>query len=190
MSHKTHLILVKHSLPEIVENIPAREWKLSVEGRKRARNLAERLFQYKPEILISSDELKARETAGIVGESLGLKYLVAAGLHEHDRSNSPFYDGLKFQVLVKKFFDKPEILVFGRETANQALSRFSKSIHSVIKFHNDKNIVVVSHGTVISLFISQLTGTPGYDLWMELGLPSFVEIDMQSNSLLKIENII
>ena len=37
------LILVKHSLPEIDPSVPANEWRLSCEGRRRARKLGERL---------------------------------------------------------------------------------------------------------------------------------------------------
>jgi broad specificity phosphatase PhoE len=56
------LILVKHSLPEIVENLSAREWKLSDEGRIRAQQLAERLIPFRPDYRISSVEPKAKET--------------------------------------------------------------------------------------------------------------------------------
>ena len=47
-----YLILVKHSLPEIAENVPAHEWKLSEEGRVRARRLAERLINFNRLIFI------------------------------------------------------------------------------------------------------------------------------------------
>ncbi len=42
------LILVKHSLPEIVPALPANEWRLSEGGRPRCRVLAERLAAYSP----------------------------------------------------------------------------------------------------------------------------------------------
>jgi hypothetical protein len=33
-------------------------------------------------------------------------------------------------------------------------------------------------------------GSPGFLLWKELGLPSFVVIDMQANTLIDKENIV
>ena len=48
------LILVKHSLPEIVENVPAREWKLSAEGQARCKKLAISLAKFQPDQIISS----------------------------------------------------------------------------------------------------------------------------------------
>lgn len=184
------LILVKHSLPKIVEDVPAREWELSEKGRALAEILADRLRQYQPEIIISSNEPKARQTAEIISANLGgVAFRVENGLHEHDRNHSPFYSQETFQSLVREFFTKPDVLVFGDETANQALIRFRDSINAILPSHANKNLVVVSHGTVISLFVSWLTGMDGYLLWKELGLPSFVVLDVQSKSLLKTENI-
>jgi len=183
------LILVKHSLPEIVENIPAREWVLSDEGRSRARKLAKKLKSYHPEIIISSMEPKAQQTAEIISEGLGLQFAMMNGIHEHDRSGVPFHSKDKFQILVRRLFEKPNMLIFGNETGAKALGRFRKSVQTILESHKGKNLVIVSHGTVISLFVSWLTGMDGYQLWKELGLPSFVVLDMLNQQLLKIENI-
>jgi broad specificity phosphatase PhoE len=184
------LILVKHSLPEIVEDIPARAWTLSEEGRERARKLAELLFPYKPEILLSSVEPKAQETAWILGKELGLSVQSSDGLHEHDRSTSLYYTKGEFARRVQEFIEKPDMLAFGNETANQALTRFREAVEMALKVHKDKIVVIVSHGTVISLFVSWLTGSNGFSIWQTLGLPSFVALDMESRTLLKTENLL
>ncbi len=183
------LILIKHSLPEIVDGISAREWKLSEEGQSRAKQLAKQLTEYQPDVMISSVEPKAQETAEILAEYFGLQNQTFEGLHEHDRSNSPFYGKEEFQVLVQQFFAEPEALIFGIETANQALERFERAIQSVLNTYENKTIFIVAHGTVISLFVSKLTGCDGYALWQELDLPSFVVLDVQSKVLLKTENL-
>lgn len=183
------LILVKHSLPEIVENMSAKEWKLSSEGRARARRLAEKLKPYQPEIIVSSVEPKALQTARILADHFYLEFAEADGLHEHDRSGVPFYSRNKFQSFVRKLFDEPRSQVFGNETRIQALERFRKAVESILESHKGKNVMVVSHGTVISLFVAWLIGVDGYLLLKKLGLPSFVVLDMQSKTLLKTENI-
>ncbi len=189
MSLAKHLILVKHSLPEILEAVPAREWHLSEDGRMRARALAGKLIRYQPEIIISSVEPKAQETANIIAENLGLEFSVVAGLHEHDRSGSPYFSKAEFQNLVQELFMQPNEFAFGNETANSALARFRQAVDVVLNVYADKNIVIVAHGTVISLYVSWLTGCNGYDLWKELGLPSFVILDIQSKLLIDTENI-
>lgn len=189
MSTAKHLILVKHSLPEIMEDIPAREWHLSEEGRVCASELAGKLMLHQPEIIVSSVEPKARETANILAENFELEFQTIEGLHEHDRSQSPHYSKDEFQNLVGEFFTRPAELVFGGETANEALTRFRQAADVVLNSDLDKNIVVVAHGTVISLYVSWLTGCDGYKLWKELGLPSFVVLDIQSKILIETVNL-
>jgi len=187
---KKYLILVKHSLPQIVENLPTREWELSDDGRIRAQQLAKRLSPFQPEFIISSVETKARETAEIIAGRHNLELHIADGLHEHDRSKTPYLSKYEFQAAMHEFFENPDTLVFGSETADEAYSRFYRAVHSVLDCHPNETVVIVAHGTVISLFVSSLTGIPGWSLWSDLDLPSFVVIDVQSNTLVTRENII
>ena len=183
------LILVKHSLPEIVEGRPAREWVLSEDGRERARKLVASLLPYQPEIILSSVEPKAWETASILAEVLGLTVQAVNGFQEHDRSTSPYYAKGEFEKLVQEFFEKPDLLVFGNETARRSLARFRETVEIAMEVHRDKIMMIVSHGTVISLFVSWLTGCDGWALWRSLGLPSFVVLDMHSRAVLRTENL-
>lgn len=185
----TRLILVKHSTPVIEVSVPAREWTLSAEGQARARQLADLLSHHRPEVIISSVELKARETAEILAVTLEVGLQVVTGLHEHDRTNAPYYSSDEFQNRVRAFFETPDMLVFGMETARQALTRFSAAVDEVLKAYPEKVIVIVAHGTVISLFVAQLTGIDGFSLWQELGLPAFVTLDLQSGVLLEVVNL-
>jgi broad specificity phosphatase PhoE len=184
-----YLILVKHSLPQIIENVSAREWHLSDEGRTRATLLARRLEFYQPEVIVCSTEPKAIETAEIVASFLKLPVHVAGNLHEHDRSNAAYRTRSEFVEAVQGFFNKPDELVFGNETADQAHQRFSRTVYKLLKKYRNETVVVVAHGTVISLFVSRLKGLSEFSLWNELGLPSFVVLDMQSETMIAKENI-
>jgi broad specificity phosphatase PhoE len=187
---KKYLILVKHSLPEIIERRPAREWKLSDEGQIRAQRLAECLRPFRPEVIVSSTEPKARETAEIIASRYGLELRIADGLHEHDRSKTTYLSKDKFQAAIREFFEKPHTLVFGRETADEAYLRFYQAVSSILNEYANKAIVIVSHGTVISLLVSRLSGISDLLLWSELGPPSYVVLDMQTKTLITKENII
>ena len=187
---KKYLILVKHSLPEIVEGLPAREWKLSDVGRIRAQELAERLSEFQPEIIVSSAEPKAKETAEIIARNHKLELHIVDDLHEHDRIKTLYLSRDEFQAAIHGFFEEPDVLVFGSETANEAYTRFYQAVHRVLDSNRNKIIAIVAHGTVISLFVSRLTGISDFLLWKELGLPSFVVIDIESNKLVTRENIL
>jgi broad specificity phosphatase PhoE len=183
------LILIKHSLPEIKEDIPAREWNLSDMGKVRAEKLAGRLKPYRLEALVSSVEPKAQQTAEIVGGVLGLTYATAKNLHEHDRGNAPFYPKQEFQSVVRKFFEMPDTLIFGAETANQVLGRFRDALELTLNSFAGRRTAIVTHGTVISLFVSSLTRINPYRFWQRLGLPAYVVLDMDDHELLDVENV-
>lgn len=185
-----YLVLVKHSVPQIEVDHPANSWKLSAEGQRRAHRLAEHLQSFEPDIIVSSSEPKAKETADILAKQLRLELQIVPRLHEHDRSNVPYLSHETFQSSIRAFFQNPDQLVFGRETADQAYSRFYHAVHSVLNEHKDKTVVVVTHGTVISLFVSKLTGSSDLELWQMLGLPSFVAMDLHSSTVIVRSQII
>ncbi len=182
------LILVRHSLPEITSDVPARQWKLSEEGKARAARLAKCLISYRPASLFSSPEQKAAETAEILSKKFFLPVDVMQDLQEHKRSLISFLSETEFRAAIQSFFEKPDLQVFGDETANEAYERFSKAVLSAFSENPSEPTVIVSHGTVMSLFVSRVTGQPAFDIWRGLGLPGFLVLDMQTNQLVSSEN--
>ena len=179
-----YLVLIKHSLPKVEKDISATQWKLSEEGQIRVPRLADSIKRFQPEVIVSSSETKAKETAGMMASILQLELHVVEGLQEHDRSKLPYLAQDVFYASIHEFFQKPDQLVFGSETANQAHARFQRTVQSVLNDHPDKTVVVVTHGTVMSLFVSRLTGISDQSLWNKLGLPSFIVVDLESNALI------
>jgi len=172
------LILVKHSLPEILPEIPASEWHLSVEGRRRCQVLGDELAKHAPDLIFSSPEPKAQETGQIVAQQLVKPLFIIPGLHEHERKTVRFTNEEQFEASVNEFFEQPDALVFGEETAAQALNRFSSAVDQLISQNRDQNLVVVSHGTVIALFVANNCGIEPFPFWSRLDLPSFVVLSL------------
>lgn len=114
------------------------------------------------------------ETARLAAGRLGAEHLAFPGLHKHDRTGAPFLDAEGFDQAARTFFANPGRLVWGNETAEQALERFDRAVRAVLDSREEKEVVaVVAHGTVISLFIAQYNDVEAYALWRKLGLPSF-----------------
>ena len=180
-----NIILVKHSLPEIIPTIPAKEWRLSESGQVRCELLAEKLESYLPDVVVSSVEPKAVETAQIMAAQLSKPFRTFDGLHEHDRTGIDFLEKEQFEAKVTEFFAHPDRLVLGRETANQALERFSKALSSVEVESPNRNIVIVAHGTVITLFVARFNDLDAFSFWRRLDLPSFVVLSLPHHTLVK-----
>ena len=180
------LILVKHAPPVIDPDLPAPRWRLSREGEARCGPLAERLAAFRPAALASSPEPKARRTADFVAARLGLTVAEVEGLHEHDRTGVPFLGDDEFEAMVARFFARPSQLIFGHETAVQALARFSGAVDRVVHRHPSGTVVLVTHGTVISHFVADRAGIEVFPLWRRLGLPSFVVLSRPGFGLVEV----
>jgi len=169
------LVLVKHSAPTVLPSVPAPEWRLSPAGAARCVALAERLRGFDARRIASSVEPKAVETATLVGQELGLPVEPVEGLHEHDRRDTLLLGDTEFASAIATLFARPRELVFGRETAAAALARFDAAVTTVLAGAPEPDdVIVMSHGAVISLFVAAHTGSDGLALWKRLGLPSFV----------------
>ena len=181
------LILVRHSMPEMVLGVPASQWRLSAEGRARCKRLAGRLRAHDPAVIVASQEPKAVETGQIVAGVLGIPFDVAEGLHEHERGRVESLGSREaFQAQVASVFEQPGALVFGQETGDQARARFTRALDRVIGQHPTGNLAVVSHGTVMTLFITQAAGLDPVPFWKRLGLPAFAVLSLPDLSLLHV----
>lgn len=98
------LVLVKHSFPEVDPDVPARKWRLSDEGRVRSRILGEELAGYVLDLIVSSDEPKAVDTAEIAAGVLNVPIEIVKGLHEHERANVGFLEKERFERSIERFF--------------------------------------------------------------------------------------
>jgi broad specificity phosphatase PhoE/GNAT superfamily N-acetyltransferase len=168
------LILGRHSSPEIDPAVPGSQWRLSEEGRRRCYLLAQRLSPYGLSAVLSSVEPKAVETAQIVARQLGLPCEAVEGLQEHDRSNEVGLDLAQFHDAVARLFAHPNELVFGRETAEQARTRFAGALEGALARYPEDNVAAIAHGTVLSLFLAHVAGLDAHAFWQRLGLPCFV----------------
>jgi 2,3-bisphosphoglycerate-dependent phosphoglycerate mutase len=185
LTHKKHsqpvrnLILVRHSLPLIQPELPASQWSLSDEGLLRAALLPDLLIPYKPPLIIASKETKAQQTAQVIAKTLKLPLLVKSDLHEHERPQAVgLYSRDQFETLLSAFFEDPDRLIFGSESADEAYLRFSGALDRLIRTYPQESLVLVSHGTVISLFVSRRCGVPPFHFWKQLGLPSIIILSL------------
>ena len=85
------LVLVRHSKPEIEPDKPASEWRLDDAGRHRSKLLAGTLCGFNADVVWSSKEPKAVETAEIVADALGVPVRTTDGLEEHHRIGVPYF---------------------------------------------------------------------------------------------------
>ena len=168
------LILIKHGMPAIVPGEPPSRWALAEEGRVKAARLAEKLAGLGPSAIVSSTEPKAIATAEVMAKAFGLTPERDACLGEQRNDEGPFTDPQTFQAMVANMFAEPGTLVMGEETANEAHGRFAAALERQLPVRSQGRLAVVSHGRIITLWISRRFGLDPMTFWLGLGLASAV----------------
>ncbi|MBC8106522.1 MAG: histidine phosphatase family protein [Anaerolineae bacterium] len=183
-----NLILIKHATPVKDPERPSHEWELSDIGRAQAIALGKNLEAagLAFDIVFTSNEPKATETGQIIAAESDRPMKVVDDLHEHDRSNVPVMPTREFISSVAQFFREQDRLVLGRETARDAKVRIARAIEKLIRDNVDKNIAVVTHGTVLSLFASDFLDEDPFQLWRRMGLPSYIAMDWEKRDVIRV----
>ena len=122
-----------------------------------------------------------------IAEELGVTSNTASGLEEFDRPVLPIMSTEEHSHLNKPIFEDPDKLTIGNESGSAALLRFEKAINGEKELvPSERNLVIVSHGTVISLFVQKHNELNGFDLWKKLTCPSFVELGLSRFQVVRI----
>lgn len=139
--------------------VPVPRWGLSERGRARVEAMLGRRWLRSIERVVSSDERKAVETAGIVAASIGLAGEIAEGMGENDRSSTGFLEPTAFEAAADCFFAAPETSWNGWERAVDASDRIAGAVERVLASHpSEKPVLFVGHGAVGTLLKCRLAG--------------------------------
>lgn len=171
------IYLIKHAAPQMQPTVSSDRWSLSLAGRAAALVMAERLAGVEFAAIVSSSEPKAIETAGILSEQLNIPAEAVVGLHEHERRHVPVMRTPEYISQMAQVFKRPDEWVLGEETAGDALDRFRDAYDGVLKKYPMGDLAMVSHGTVIALFLASISEQDGFQLWRQMGLPSYAIIE-------------
>src|ERR1700743_10657 len=151
------IVLVRHGKPNVDEKVDRTKWNLSSSGLETVKLLGEMLKSkgFNFEQIISSPETKAVQTAKAISSVLGKGLVVIdENFSEHSRKQSEFLSQEDFDVGISQLFtEDPTKLVFGEETAGEAADRLKSGIKRHVQAA-DKDLIAVTHGTILSLFIS------------------------------------
>jgi broad specificity phosphatase PhoE len=108
---------------------------LSDFGRRQARELADELGGEELEAIYASDLARAKETAGIIGERLGLAVVLDADLREKDWGT---WEGL---TAVER--DRVE---FVGESTEDHQERTLRALRRIAERHPSGHVLVITHG--------------------------------------------
>ncbi len=153
---RVRCLFVTH--PEVVVDpqTPVTQWRLSALGRARVQAFALTGALDAVDLLVSSPETKAVETAAVLGAARGLPAAQHAGLGENDRAATGFLPPEEFERTADQFFAQPSTSVRGWETAADAQARVQGAVRDCLAAHPGRSVAFVSHGAVGTLLLCSL----------------------------------
>ena len=164
---------------------PPESWGLTPAGEAQAAALAEGLRGHLIAGIVTSREPKANKTGQIIAGRLGVPCRTAEGLHEQVRTDTPYFASpAEFQAAVRSVFERPTERAFGQESADEAHARFLAAVRDVMRAQPDE-VVIVAHGTVISLLAARANGLDPVKLWQSLAMPDRLTLSWPALRLLE-----
>jgi broad specificity phosphatase PhoE len=152
-----YALYISHPQVEMDPAIPVPQWSLSARGRERTKGFAGATLVKGLKRLVSSREVKAQETAAILGAALGIPVTEAEEFGEIDRSVPGYVPADKFEELANLCFARPEESAEGWERAVDAQARVVAAFEAVMTSHDlSEPIGFVGHGGVGTLLKSHL----------------------------------
>lgn len=177
-----HIVLVRHAAVAAERDLPRQRWELSDDGRVQARALARLPLWRRVERLFCSTEVKAHETAQIVGSPNGISVSVVEGLHEVERGPEGWI--ADYISAVRDWFEHPREPVHGWETAENAHARIERGVKDLLAVEAGL-FAVVGHGLTLALFVAALVRVDPARVWESIGLPDLCVVDVDQRRVVR-----
>ena len=139
------------------------DMELTEKGKFQAEVASEYLSSLKPDVIYSSDLIRAKDTAKPTAEKLGIEIILDKRFREIDAGEwdfMPFLDWIKnYPEEFKKWTDdKYNARCVGGETILELKDRIVSAIEELAVKHENKTIMIFAHANPIQVFGAYATG--------------------------------
>lgn len=169
------LYLIRHAMVTPKPELPGPQWHLSPEGRSAAEQLAEAPYWRELRGIHTSAEPKAVGTAQRIAAPHELPIRIEPDLREVE---GRAWVASGYPDLVRAYLggDSPE----GWEPLDDARARVRACIDDIVARHTGLNVGIVSHGIVLTLYLSDVLGLSPQEstaLWESIAFPDVAIFD-------------
>lgn len=147
---------LRHGQTKRDENKPISKWVLSELGEEQARNLTHEDIFKDIDLIFSSTEEKAYQTAKFIADELGKEITQIEEISELNRDKGGFMEPEKYEESVKYCLEHLDESINNWEIANHALERFFRKIEELDKQYKNKRILIIGHAFTINLYFAKL----------------------------------
>lgn len=170
MTSGSTLVLVRHAMPLVSKDLASQDWPLSESGRVEAERLASQLDLPADIHVVSSDELKAKQTA----EAFSNEIVIDRRLREVRR---PWAEG-DYESTARRWLEGER--VDGWEPESDVVRRMAEAANEAVT-RTGTDVCLFSHGLAISALVAGLTDVDPVEFWSQLQFPDYVTVDLRSS---------
>ncbi|UNK20293.1 phosphoglycerate mutase family protein [Paenibacillus sp. N3/727] len=167
-----NIFLVRHCKAKGQE--PTAE--LTIEGVEQSHQLAGLLQSKGIDLIITSPYKRAIESILPLCNKLDLRYTVDNRLEERVLSSKNLDNWME---LLKETYENLEIVYEGGESSREAMNRGMEVINEIMNGPY-QNVVVVTHGALMSLILKYFNNSIGYEEWSKLTNPDIYLISNEN----------
>lgn len=166
---KNRYIFLRHAETIKDPAIHPKDWSLTPDALKKIEEYLKKKFFAGVTKIITSGENKAYSTGVPVANSMGINVEQMTEFNEIGRSGK-FLTDQEFLVQKKKQLTDLDTEVDGGESGRNALERFKSGIAKLESENEGQTFLIVSHGTVLTLYFAEQTGKWEriFDRWKRL----------------------
>ena len=177
---------LRHASTQMDENKPVDKWILTEEGRKEIQDIVGTGIFDDIDIIISSSEKKAIQTAYYLSERIGKDVHLNPDLRELHRGGEYIETKEEYETRVWRCFNNPSDCSFGWETIEKCLERIQRAITRFDDRYTDKKIFIVSHGIILTAYFGELLDLPKeemFERWKKLQFCAWGKVE--NNKVIK-----
>lgn len=173
MKPKNHYFLLRHgealsNKRKIISSWPEKgHFPLTLEGRKKVKNTAEKLKEKKIDLIFSSDILRARQTAEIISKELKIKPEYDKRLRE---INVGIFNGEKIANFINFFSGRDRFIIRPPKGENyiDVQKRIVNFLLFLEKRYSGKNILIISHQVPFTLLEAKIRGISNKEFYKKM----------------------
>jgi broad specificity phosphatase PhoE len=171
---QNRIIFLRHADTQKDPEVHATLWDLSESGKIEAEHVKDIEIMNAVDVIYTSEERKTSLTVQPLAGKLGKISTPMAAFNEVARGEK-FLSKEEFEQEKNRQLEDLEYAAFNGESGLDALARFKAGVKEVAETNPGKTILIVTHGTVLNIYFSELLGANSSlpDRWSKTGFCAY-----------------
>ena len=161
--------------------------KLSEGGEIEAEKVAKLMLTEKIDVIVSSPFARSIQTIEAIASTRNLEIKLFEELKERMIKGDYKLSWEEVEPAIKKSFEDKDYCLPGGETTRQAQKRAVPIIKQILKEYEGKQIVIGTHGNIMTIIMNYFDQEYGYEFWASTSKPDIYKLLFINGKLLDVK---